>query len=117
MNQLAPELIRSIAADKSLDAMQRAYAIELICGLNFQISTEIKGGKQAVDLQVYLPLQQLNWLEKDKESFFASSPFHLTADVIIQGENLNKPIEFKVSSLKGFNFDMGSRKFQCLYRS
>ncbi|GAA5497034.1 hypothetical protein Rhal01_03222 [Rubritalea halochordaticola] len=111
VTQLAPELIRSIAADKSLDAMQRGYAIELLCGLNFQVSTELKGDKQVVDLNVYLPLQQLNWLEKDKESFFASSPFHLTADVIIQGENLNKPIEFKVSSLKGFNFDMGSRKF------
>lgn len=110
--QLAPEMVRSIAADQSLDAMQRAYAIELICGLNFQISTELKGDKQVVDLDVYLPFQQLNWLEEDKEGFYKGSPLPLVADVIVQGDNLAKQIEFKVDSLSGFNHDMGTRQLR-----
>ncbi|MFC4992216.1 DUF6288 domain-containing protein [Rubritalea tangerina] len=112
VQKLAPDLVREIAGDSSLDAMQRAYAIELITGLNFQLSTQVEGEKQAVQLNVFLPLQQLNWLEEDKEAFYKQSPLPLKATVAVEGSNLASAIQMKVDGLEGFNFDQGTRKLK-----
>ena len=92
----APAMVKTISENKSLSAMERAYAIELICGLDFKIYTEMKGDKQQIELHVNQPLHQLNWLDKDKEEMYKATPFELQAEVKIAGTNLEEIISFNV---------------------
>ena len=106
----APGLIRKIAADRSLDKAQRAHAIELISGLDFQIHDRMNGSDQQVDLQINLPLHQLNWLDEDKSTMFSNSPFPLRTKVEIKADNLAEPILFETEGTQDFDLDQGTRK-------
>lgn len=108
--QLAPGLVKKIAADSSLSATQRAYAIELICGLDLKIYTEKKANMQKVDLHINQPLHQLNWLDKNKAAIFEKSPFPLRTKVTITADNISDPVLFETTGTKGFNLDQGTRK-------
>ena len=111
VTRLAPSLIAQIAKDRTLSDTQRAYAIELLCGLDFIIRANLDGNNQKVELVINQPLHQLNWLDEDKEKHFDKSPLTLDATVKITGQNLRENIEFKTEELKHFNLDSGSRKF------
>lgn len=105
----APAMVAQIANNRELSELKKAYAIELLCGLDFKIYTKLEDGQQKVELQVNQPLQQLNWLDKDKGEIFADSPFPLDATVVITGENLSKEMSFNVTGLDGFDLDQGSK--------
>ena len=105
----APALIERIARNRALPEMQRAYAIELLCGLDFQIYSTNNGANQDVELKVNLPLHELNWLEDDKESQYQNSPFALNAKVEISARDLDKKLTFEIEDLKGFNLEKGNR--------
>jgi len=107
----APALIQQIVADTSLSAIDKAYAVELISGLDFRIHSKKEGDKQQVELQVALPLHQLNWQDADKNRMHAQSPFPLRTKVEIVSENLAAPIVFESEGLDGFNPDEGLRKW------
>ena len=108
--RLAPALIKKIASDSSLSKTQRAYAVELICGLDLKIYTEKKGDKQQVELHINQPLHQLNWLDKDKAAMFKKSPFPLQTKVEIKADNIADTILFKTDGTKDFSLDQGTRK-------
>lgn len=110
VEKLAPDMVSKIAGDASLPAMQKSYAIELICGLDFRIYTKQEGDRQRVDLQVALPMQQLNWPDSDKSGMFAQSPFPLRSKIEILSKNLAAPIRFETNGLEGFDLDEGLRK-------
>ncbi len=112
VNKYAPTMIDEILSNKSLSGTKRAYAIELLVGLDFKIYTSQKEGKQQVDLAVHLPLQQLNWLDGKKEEMYEKSLFPLEAKVEVAAFNLSEMIEFNVDSLKGVNHKEGVRKFK-----
>ncbi|MCH7227376.1 DUF6288 domain-containing protein [Haloferula sp. A504] len=107
----APAMIREIAGNRNLDDRRRAYAIELLCGLDFKIYTALKEGRQQVDLHVALPLQQLNWLDADKAAMFRNSPLPLVSKVTIEGANLHEAVVFETKGSEGFDLDQGVRKF------
>ncbi len=108
--ELAPGLIQKIAADQTLNATQRAYAIELISGLDIQIHDKIVGSQQQIEVQVNQPLHQLNWLDKDKSAMFSKSPFPLRTKVEIVADNIADTIVFETDGTKDFNLDEGTRK-------
>jgi len=111
VERLAPGLIADIAGNASLPPMQKAYAIELISGLDFRIHAKKDGDQEKVDLQVTLPLHQLNWQDSDKGMMFAKTPLPLRAKIEIQSGNLTAPIVFESEGLDGFNLDEGMRRF------
>jgi hypothetical protein len=111
VENLAPGMVSKIASDASLPAMQKSYAIELLCGLDFRIHTKQEGDRQRVDLQVALPMQQLNWPDSNKSGMFVKSPFPLRCKVEILSKNLSAPIQFETDGLEGFDLDEGLRKF------
>lgn len=111
VTRLAPSLIAQIAKDRTLSDTQRAYAIELLCGLDFIIRASLEGNNQTVELVINQPLHQLNWLDEDKSTLFDKSPLALDATVKISGDNLRENVEFKTEELKHFNLDSGTRKF------
>ncbi len=106
----APALIQKIAADRTLETTQRAYAIELISGLDIQIHDKLNGAEQQVDVQINQPLHQLNWQEEDKSAMFEKSPFALRTKVEIVADNIADPIIFETDGTKDFNLDEGFRK-------
>jgi len=108
--ELAPRIVKVIAADKSLTELQRAYAIELVTGLDFKIVTSASDSKQMVDLNVCLPLQELNWRDEDKAKMHEHSPFKLKANVQFTGENFTQPMNFVIDGAKGFNLERGNRR-------
>lgn len=112
VTEMAPGVIAQIAKNNNIPPTHRAYAIELLCGLDFIIRTTQKEGKQVVDLTINQPFHQLNWLDENKSELFDQSPLPLSATVTISGDNLGDKMEFKVDDLKGFNLDTGSRKMR-----
>lgn len=111
VERLAPGLVATLASDAALAPMTRAYAIELITGLDFRIHSKKENDRQQVDLQIALPLHQLNWPDDDKNRMHASSPFPLRTKIEIVSENLNAPMVFETDGLDGFDLDEGTRKF------
>jgi len=107
----APGLIATIAGDEALPPMEKAYAVELISGLDFRIHAKKEGDTERVDLQVTLPLHQLNWLDADKGRIFAASPLPLSTKVEILSDNLAAPLVFETDGVEGFDLDEGLRKF------
>lgn len=110
VERLTPGLIAGIAGNASLPPMQKAYAVELISGLDFRIHVKKEGDQERVDLQVTLPMHQLNWPDSDKNMMFAKSPFPLRSKVEILSDNLAAPIQFETDGLEGFDLDEGLRK-------
>ncbi|NWK57486.1 NPCBM/NEW2 domain-containing protein [Verrucomicrobiaceae bacterium N1E253] len=110
VTQLAPGLIQTIAKDRSLSEIQRAYAIELLCGLDFRLFASLDGKNQKIDLTINHPLHQLNWLEEDKQAILSKPEFNLQASLEITADNLAKPLTFSASSKKGFNPESGELK-------
>ncbi len=108
--ELAPKAIKEITNNSSLTKTQRAYAIELLCGLDLKIYSEKKEDKQKIDLHVHLPLHQLNWLDTEKGTIFQQSPFPLQTKVTIQAENISDAVTFETQGTKDFNLDQGTRK-------
>lgn len=111
VERLAPGLVATLSADTSLPALTKAYAIELITGLDFRIHSTRENDRQKVDLQIALPMHQLNWQDTDKERMHTASPFPLRAKVEIISDNLNAPMVFETAGLDGFTMDEGLRKF------
>ncbi len=105
----APAIINTIAKNTTLSDIQRGYAIELICGLDFKIYDEMKGANQEVKLIINQPFHQLNWLEDDKEAMYSSSPLKLQAKVEITAGNLAEKIEFEANGIERFDLDKGTR--------
>jgi len=105
----APSMIQKIASNSSLKPEHKAYAIELLCGLDFKIYSEKKGDKQEVKLTVNYPLHQLNWLDEDKAAMFGKSAFPLKSTVEIASNNLTEIIKFETEGTKDFNLDQGTR--------
>lgn len=109
--ELAPQLIKQIAADARLDRLQRGYAIELICGLDVKIYTTKDGDQQKVDVQINQPLHQLNWRDQDKAALFENSPLPLRTNIRITADNLADPVEVETEGTQDFNLDEGTRSF------
>ena len=107
----APDLIGRIVADNTLYPTDKAYAVELICGLDFRIRSKKEGNNQKVNLEVTLPLHQLNWQDADKTRMHAQSPFPLSTKVEIVSENLAEPMLFESQGLDGFDPYQGLRKW------
>ncbi len=107
----APALIEQIVADGALSTVDKAHAVELISGLDFRIHSQKEGGKQQVNLQVALPLHQLNWQDEDKKRMHAQSPFPLRTKVEIVSSHLGGPITFESEGLDGFDPDQGLRRW------
>ena len=110
VTRLAPRLVSTLAADATLAAMPRAYAIELITGLDFRIHAKREGDLQQLDLQIALPLHQLNWMDADKQEMHAATPFPLRSRVEIDSANLASPMVFETDGLDGFDVDQGLRR-------
>lgn len=107
----APTIIQRINSLGNLSKTDRAYAIELVSGLDFKIYTEKKGNEQEIKLHINQPLHQLNWLDEDKEEMFKRSPFPLRAKVEITADNIADIVSFETDGTKDFNLDEGTRNF------
>lgn len=110
VTKFAPQLIKLIANNRSLNPTQRAYAIELICGLDFKIYTKKSDNNQTVELEINQPFHQLNWLDQDKAQAFNQSPLPLQTKVEINSPNLTENILFETNTTEGFNLDLGTKK-------
>jgi hypothetical protein len=64
-----------------------------------------------MDIEVSLPMHQLNWLDSDKRMMFANTPLPLRAKIEIQSDNLTDPIRFESDETTGYDLDEGLRKF------
>lgn len=111
VERLAPGMIAAITRDTSLQPMRKAYAVELISGVDFRIHDKLEGGIQRVNIEVTLPMHQLNWLDSDKSRMFTKTPLPLRTKVEIQSDNLVEPIRFESEETSGFDLDEGNRKF------
>lgn len=111
IERMAPALVAALAGNASLPPLRKAYAIELITGVDFRIYVTKDGDKEKVDLHVTLPLHQMNWQDSDKNQMHAASPFPLQSKVEIVSNNLTDPILFESDGLAGFDPDEGLRKF------
>ncbi|MGB0991542.1 MAG: DUF6288 domain-containing protein, partial [Akkermansiaceae bacterium] len=107
----ATSIIKKIASTRSLTETQRAYAIELVSGLDFKIHDQKKGTKQQITLEVNHPMHQLNWRDEDKAKQYTNQNFTLRSKVEISAKNISAPIVFETDGTKGFNLDQGTRKF------
>jgi hypothetical protein len=110
VERLAPGLVATLVADTGLPDITRAYAIELITGIDFRIHSTRENDRQKVDLQITLPMHQLNWQDADKSQMHAASPFPLRTKVEIVSANLTSPMLFETDGIDGFNLDEGLRK-------
>jgi len=108
--QYAPELIKAVASNAALSNFQKAYAIELLCGLDFKIHDLKKGGNQTVTLEVNLPFHQLNWLDEDKTVMFENSPLPLRTKVEINAANFVQPMLLETEGTEKFDLDQGTYK-------
>ncbi|MFM7181957.1 MAG: DUF6288 domain-containing protein [Verrucomicrobiales bacterium] len=111
VERLAPGLVASLAADTTLPAITKAHAIELITGVDFRIVAKKENDRQKVDLQITLPMHQLNWQDEDKKIMHEKSPFPLRTKVEIVADYLAAPMAFETDGLDGFDLDEGIRKF------
>ena len=109
--RLAPGIVAALAANSTLAASDKAHAIELVTGLDFRIFAKKENDRQKVDLQLTLPMHQLNWQDADKTTMHASSPFPFQSKVEIVSDNLAAPMVFETKGLEGFDPDEGVRKF------
>jgi hypothetical protein len=110
VERLAPALVANLAADPSLPDITRAYAIELITGIDFRIHSTRDNDRQKVDLQVTLPMHQLNWRDDDKTLMHTASLLPLRTRVEIVSANLTSPLLFETDATEGFNPDEGLRE-------
>lgn len=108
--KMAPALIDAIAKNTTFTELQRAYAIELLCGLDIKIYTVKKGDKQQIDVEIVQPLHELNWLDSDKASMYEKSPFPLRTKVEIAAANIAEVVLFETDGTKDFDLDQGVRK-------
>lgn len=111
VERMAPGLIAAIAGNASLPPMQKAYAVELISGVDFRIHDKLEDGKQQVNIEVTLPMHQLNWPDTEKDGMFAKTPLPFRSKVEILSENLISPIRLETEGTAGFDLDEGVRKF------
>lgn len=111
VERLAPGLISTLAVDASLPDVSKAHAIELISGLDFQIHDKKEGDRLRLELQVTLPMHQLNWPDADKTAMHTSSSLPMRSKVEILSENFTAPLVFETEGLAQFDLDQGTRKF------
>ena len=109
----ASAIIRAISRNKNIkDNQLKAYAIELICGLDFQITVSPEGNNQKIELLTLLPFNELNWnsATEDKEKFFNQSSLPFEAEIHISSDKISKPVVFKLNDKKNCNYDRGQIK-------
>lgn len=109
--KFAPAMVRKINRTAGLSPVQKAHAIELLCGLDFKIHDTRKDGRQNVTVEITQPLHQLNWRDKNKEEMFRNSPWPLKTKVEIKSGDLLDPMQIETEGTEKFNLDQGTRKF------
>lgn len=107
VERLGPGLLAAIAGNATLQPVHKAHAVELVSGVDFRIHAKKEGDKEKVDLEVTLPMHQLNWMDADKGAMFAKSAMPLRAKVEIAADNLAAPILFETDGVKGIDLDEG----------
>ena len=113
-------LIKEIHANENIPNKQsKAYAVELIAGIDFQIkfNKDEKAENNSQDLVVTIqyPFHELNWnmSREDKRKFFEDSPLSFSSEVNLSSSyQLTKTYNFKASDQERFNYDRGEKVFK-----